>query len=566
MTSSVGSRSPRRTKAPPPPEPPVASPAPARAHRRAAPLADGFEAPAVRRPERAPELPRAQTWAAGPTRTEVGRFVADAQERVFVSEAPADVKRAVDQQLERVGSRLAAGEIEPSVGLEQAKLWIDHLDGAAREQIAERVARAESIERMGPLERAHEGLIGLGTGTLKTGQGLARLAQGALELSPTTWTTNVVFDTAAAALETGDLQGSLRTAVSNQVARTRGTIEAIGEAALAAKSVADDVLTVAGAAGDAVAEAATGASETGDLAGSTRGALERAKDRAGPAAGRLGQLAADVSGLGKVMSGDPRAVGEGVFDLGLLVSGPLMRKGHVATASDDVARAANNIVPFRRPPASGVLASRGPVRSAPGGAALLLEPTRTRSSVEVATRLPRTAPPPPPAGGGGGPIVAGMWGAGRGGRPDRPRGSDGVSGPGGVPKLNGTPLDQLQPPNASRHRYDSVSESSVSKGTNTVAEPWVDMAQDAADIRAGRGAVIGSEVHVNGRIYGAHDGRLYPIMGDGLHQLDRGGFKALQTLKKFGDTPRAAEIMARQGITPDAESSARALYEAASGR
>ncbi|MFY2559327.1 hypothetical protein ACN469_16970 [Corallococcus terminator] len=48
---------------------------------------------------------------------------------------------------------------------------------------------------------------------------------------------------------------------------------------------------------------------------------------------------------------------------------------------------------------------------------------------------------------------------------------------------------------------------------------------------------------LNRRTYGDHDGTLYPIRGDGVHELNRGAFRALGLYNDFKDTPRAREYM-----------------------
>lgn len=43
---------------------------------------------------------------------------------------------------------------------------------------------------------------------------------------------------------------------------------------------------------------------------------------------------------------------------------------------------------------------------------------------------------------------------------------------------------------------------------------------------------------------------LFPIRGAGFHELNRGGFKALEVYNAFKDTPRAKEIMDKIGSPP----------------
>jgi hypothetical protein len=110
---------------------------------------------------------------------------------------------------------------------------------------------------------------------------------------------------------------------------------------------------------------------------------------------------------------------------------------------------------------------------------------------------------------------------------------------------NGTSSDgQLRGP-AKRHWAASVNQQTFTKEKNTVIESGVDVEADVAAIRGGRAEKVGETYVVNGRTYSAHDGTLYPISGAGLHQLNRGAFKALAVFNKFGDTAEAYAILRR---------------------
>ena len=67
---------------------------------------------------------------------------------------------------------------------------------------------------------------------------------------------------------------------------------------------------------------------------------------------------------------------------------------------------------------------------------------------------------------------------------------------------------------------------------NTVIEPGVDVQADVAAINSGLAKRIGNTFEVKGRVYGVHDGTLYPISGPGFQTLDRGGLKALGVFNK----------------------------------
>jgi hypothetical protein len=89
-----------------------------------------------------------------------------------------------------------------------------------------------------------------------------------------------------------------------------------------------------------------------------------------------------------------------------------------------------------------------------------------------------------------------------------------------------------------------VTERSVAKELNTVAEPWVDVAGEVAQIRAGSVPSVNGHYTVNGRVYGIHNSSLYPVSGPGFHQLNRGAYKALGMFNKFGDTAQARSYIA----------------------
>jgi hypothetical protein len=108
---------------------------------------------------------------------------------------------------------------------------------------------------------------------------------------------------------------------------------------------------------------------------------------------------------------------------------------------------------------------------------------------------------------------------------------------------------------AERHTLAKVSQRSVAKDVNTVIAPYVDVANDTAAINEGKAvAAIGPDgvrtYTVNGRTYGVEpSGTLYPMTGDGFIVLNRNAYKILGILNKFGDTPRALEIIQLQAAT-----------------
>jgi hypothetical protein len=116
---------------------------------------------------------------------------------------------------------------------------------------------------------------------------------------------------------------------------------------------------------------------------------------------------------------------------------------------------------------------------------------------------------------------------------------------------------------ATRHYADKVTQTSVAKEVNTVIDRSViDVLADVTAIRSGKGQQIGDTFLVNGRTYGMHDGTLYPMSGTGLYTLDRGGYKALGVLNKFGNTPQAEIILKNMGISPETKAAALVVFEA----
>ncbi|MEQ1572034.1 MAG: RHS repeat-associated core domain-containing protein, partial [Myxococcota bacterium] len=116
---------------------------------------------------------------------------------------------------------------------------------------------------------------------------------------------------------------------------------------------------------------------------------------------------------------------------------------------------------------------------------------------------------------------------------------------------------------ASRHKLSGVKQGTVAKELYTVIEPGIDVAGDVAAINQGFALRVGNNFHLNGRVYGSHDGTLYPISGQGFHQLNRGAYQALGVLNKFGDTPKAQEILGRMhNVGPEEIEAASAAWRA----
>ncbi len=116
---------------------------------------------------------------------------------------------------------------------------------------------------------------------------------------------------------------------------------------------------------------------------------------------------------------------------------------------------------------------------------------------------------------------------------------------------------------ATRHYADKVTQSSVGKEVNTVVDrSSVDLSADVAIIRSGQAQRLGDTFVVNGRTYGMHNGTLYPMSGPGLYTLDRGSYKALGVLNKFGDTPKAYMILRNMGVSAETKATALEVFKA----
>jgi RHS repeat-associated protein len=108
---------------------------------------------------------------------------------------------------------------------------------------------------------------------------------------------------------------------------------------------------------------------------------------------------------------------------------------------------------------------------------------------------------------------------------------------------------------ASRHRASTVTQRTLTKESNTVIDPSVNVGADVEAINAG-GATLGRNAQgeltatINGRTYAIESGgTLSPRTGEGFTTLTRGGFRVLGILNKFGPTPQSWEIMNASGIS-----------------
>lgn len=77
--------------------------------------------------------------------------------------------------------------------------------------------------------------------------------------------------------------------------------------------------------------------------------------------------------------------------------------------------------------------------------------------------------------------------------------------------------------------------------------PEVNVKKDIEDIKKGLYNKINDTFEVNGRTYGKHDSRFYPISGEGFVTLTRNEYKSLIKLKTEFGNPRINEILNNMG-------------------
>ncbi|WP_459195784.1 RHS repeat domain-containing protein [Wukongibacter baidiensis] len=105
-----------------------------------------------------------------------------------------------------------------------------------------------------------------------------------------------------------------------------------------------------------------------------------------------------------------------------------------------------------------------------------------------------------------------------------------------------------------RHYMENVKQKSLVRDRNTVVESWVDVEADITAINAGKAQQTGNNFEINGRIYGVknmNDTTLYPISGDGFHQLNRIEYKAMGIYNQFGNTEKANMILNNMKVDAD---------------
>lgn len=103
-------------------------------------------------------------------------------------------------------------------------------------------------------------------------------------------------------------------------------------------------------------------------------------------------------------------------------------------------------------------------------------------------------------------------------------------------------LNSLKGPLPKRHVLGSIGKKSMPKNNNTIIMPWVDYNKDIEAIKKGEYNKVNGNYEINGRTYGIHDGRLYPIVGEGFVTLNRNQYKLLIELKTNPNNPHMENI------------------------
>ena len=104
-------------------------------------------------------------------------------------------------------------------------------------------------------------------------------------------------------------------------------------------------------------------------------------------------------------------------------------------------------------------------------------------------------------------------------------------------------LNNLKGPLTKRHVLGSIGKKSTAKNNNTVIMPWVNYNKDIEGIKKGEYNKVNGNYEINGRTYGIHDGRLYPISGKGFVTLTRHEYQILIILKTQSQNPKLLEIL-----------------------
>lgn len=127
---------------------------------------------------------------------------------------------------------------------------------------------------------------------------------------------------------------------------------------------------------------------------------------------------------------------------------------------------------------------------------------------------------------------------------------------------DGAPRIEARVPH-DRHMLNRITARMQKKGLNSVILPHVDVQADVDAINLGQAERVDSDFKINGRVYGIEsNGTLFPRSGDGIVQLDRGSYWALQTMiAHAGDPERTAFQLAVQGLGRTEQDAAAGVFE-----
>lgn len=121
-----------------------------------------------------------------------------------------------------------------------------------------------------------------------------------------------------------------------------------------------------------------------------------------------------------------------------------------------------------------------------------------------------------------------------------------------IKKLNDiSRLQDLKGPLPKRHVLTSINNNSKPKDKNTIILPGVNYTGDIERIKNGEYNKINGNYEINGRTYGIHDRRLYPISGDGFVTLTRHEYKVLIIIKTQANNPILDTILDNVGATKE---------------
>ncbi|MDB1935264.1 minor capsid protein [Clostridium tertium] len=112
-------------------------------------------------------------------------------------------------------------------------------------------------------------------------------------------------------------------------------------------------------------------------------------------------------------------------------------------------------------------------------------------------------------------------------------------------------LQNIKPPLSKRHRLESIRKGSIIKENNTIILPSVDYHKDIEDIKEGMYNKVNDTYKINGRLYGYHGDRFYPVSGDGFITLNRHEYNVLILMKTQSNNPKLDFILKRIGATDE---------------